>query len=219
MANASPLPHVAPPARAPLFIGLALGLVAATAVFLLLGTRTPAFMETSGGITALTPPLEMPAFSLEAAGEPSITRDTLMGHWTLLSLGFTSCPDICPNTLALLSRAVTQSSFPSEDIQVLFVSVDPERDTPQKLETYAKHFGEFVAGATGSQEQLRALTKPLGLFYQKDDPGIDPSHYNVQHSTTVLLVGPDAEVVALIRSGDVEVSEIVATLDALGERA
>jgi protein SCO1/2 len=207
------------PVRAPRRIGMALGLVAAAAALVFLSTRTPPALETSGAITTLTPPLELPAFSLETAGQTPITRDSLKGQWTLISLGFTSCPDICPNTLALLSRAVSQLRTPTGDVQVLFVSVDPERDTPQKLETYSKHFGEFVLGATGSHEQLLALTKPLGLFYEQDNAGADPSQYNVQHSTTVLLVGPDAEVVALIRSGEVEASEIAAALEGLRESA
>jgi protein SCO1/2 len=196
-----------------------LGLFAVGAVWFLLGTQPPATLRTLEGITELSPPLALPGFSLETGRGESLTTSSLKGRWTLLTLGFTSCPDICPATLNVLSRAVQGSDAPAGAVQVLFVSVDPERDTPKRLHAYAKHFGAFVTGATGSHKQLRALTEPLGLFYERDAEAADDETYSVQHSTTVLLVDPGGQVVALLRGGALTADEISAALDGFRRRA
>ena len=200
------------------YVGLTLAGLA-FAAWLILDSRPPAAVERRNGITELVPALELPHFSLSGGGATPITRETLRGHWTLLSIGFTSCPDICPNTLGLLAQSVTQSTPQTSTLQTLFVSVDPDRDQPKQVEAYAKHFGEFTFGATGSHQRLLELTKPLGLFYQRDPAGADPSRYNVQHSTTVLLVSPEAKVTALLRPSEFSAAELATELNRLRERA
>lgn len=195
-----------------------LGLVAAIAAWLFLARQEPRVLVAHKGVTELSPPLSLPPFSLETVGDGPVTVDSLKGRWTLLSIGFASCPDICPNTLSVLSQAVSQAEAPNDNIQVLFVSVDPERDSPELLHAYVKHFGDSVLGATGSHEQLRALTEPLGLFYQRESGGARENSYSVQHSTTVLLVGPSGEVVALLRGGELTADEIADALNAFMRR-
>ena len=197
-----------------------LGILALGCVWLLLATHQPSpTLNPRDGLTILSPPLPLPTFSLRSSEQDPLTRESLEGRWTFLSLGFTSCPDICPNTLGTLARIVERADPSDDSLRVLFVSVDPERDSPADLESYAGHFGPFVVGATGSHERLLELTRPLGLFYQRSATALDENTYGVEHSTTVLLVGPEAEIVALLRVAELEDDEILAALSELRGRA
>ena len=176
----------------------------------------PALLD-QGGFSRLDPSLEIPEFALDATDKTAFTRDSFKGQWTLLALGFTSCPDICPTTLSALSAATEDLSNVSPQIQILFVSVDPERDSTERLSQYVAHFGEFVVGATGDHDALQALTKPLGLFYSKSAPDTQDEDYSVEHSTTVLIVNPKSEVIGLISGGDLQVKKIERAVRALSK--
>jgi protein SCO1/2 len=114
--------------------------------------------------------------------------------------GFSSCPHICPNTLFLLTSVVDQleKELPAESLpQVLFVSVDPERDTPEVLQQYRERFGGNIEAVSGADDQLRALAMDLGSHYvvPEHEPG---EWYNVDHSISVHLLDPQARWVALL---------------------
>jgi len=120
--------------------------------------------------------------------------DDLRGKWSLLFFGFTHCPDVCPGTLFELQK-VNQSlqqqlGTHSAKPQILFVSVDPERDTPAKLEQYLAYFDPGFIGITGDQAQLLPLTRQLGIAYRIDDHEPGAAQYDVAHSTSVLLTDP-----------------------------
>jgi len=141
--------------------------------------------------TVLPQPKALPDISLvDDAGKP-FTLESLRGEWHLLFFGFTHCPDICPATLqqlAIASRHVTESGgrFP----QVVLVSVDPERDTPDVLAAYVRNFGDNVRGVTGDLDRIRALTSALGIYFAKAE--VTDSGYNVDHSAAVLVIDDDA---------------------------
>jgi protein SCO1/2 len=150
--------------------------------------------------TVLPERLPLPAFSLKDQHALPFTRENLRGHTSLLFFGFTRCPDICPATLQQLALARKQiagappaggGSLP----QIVLISVDPERDTPAKLEQYVSSFGEGVTGATGSPEAIRELTSALGIFFAREPMGEDD--YTVSHSTAVLVIDEDATLQAL----------------------
>ena len=138
--------------------------------------------------TALPEPRELPAFALvDQAGRP-FDGKRLEGRWSLLFTGFTHCPDVCPTTVALmadLNRRVAR-----EDLQFVFISVDPERDTPQAVARYLAHFDPALVGATGSRAEMERLTAGLGLG-QVRNPGAG-DEYTVDHSTAFVLIDPDA---------------------------
>ena len=138
--------------------------------------------------TALPEPRELPAFALvDQAGRP-FDGKRLEGRWSLLFTGFTHCPDVCPTTVALmadLNRRVAR-----QDIQFVFVSVDPERDTPEAVARYLAHFDPALVGATGARTEMERLTAGLGLG-QVRNPGAG-EEYTVDHSTAFVLIDPDA---------------------------
>lgn len=175
-----------------LLVALVLGGASWLAVRSLGGPERPEFA------TVLTEPLPLPEFSLiDQSGEP-FTRERLLGTTSLLFFGFTHCPDICPATLAELASARQQlasaGGAQARLPQIVFVSVDPERDTPEKLAAYVGHFGADIVGVTGSEEELRALAKPLGIWFEKEPLG---EGYSVSHSTAVLFIDRQAELRAL----------------------
>jgi len=144
----------------------------------------------------LPAPMALPAFSLlDRNGDP-FTRDSLRGGWHLLFFGFTHCPDICPVTLQQLALAKKRlaeegGAFPG----IVFVSVDPERDSPDTLAAYVDSFSAGIEGVSGDLEQLHKLSKPLGIYFARS--GDLDGDYSVDHSAVVLLINPAAEWQAL----------------------
>ena len=141
--------------------------------------------------TVLAPPRVLPDFQLIDQSDRAMTKQDLAGQWTLVFMGFTNCGHVCPTTLFTLSEAVQQLSVPP---RVLFVSVDPGRDSPDVIQTYVQGFGEDFAGATGTEEQLREFAGSLGapFYVQKDD-----DRYIVDHSNAVFLLDPATQFHAL----------------------
>ena len=143
-------------------------------------------------------PPRIPAFALRTAQGAVLDQSALKGRWTLMFFGFTHCPDVCPTTLSTLKRATQQlqavPAFASHG-QVLFVSLDPERDTPEKLASYVSYFDPGFRAATGDDAALDALTRPLGVIRAKV-PGAD-GEYTFDHTASIFLVDPDLRVLAL----------------------
>lgn len=140
--------------------------------------------------TALSKPRPLANFSLRDQHGGSFTRDNLEGRWTLLFAGFTNCPDICPTTLAQLGQL--QVELANDRVQVLFLTVDPERDTPEHIAAYLAHFGPGLVGTTGTTAQVESFASQLGLAYVRI-PGVGES-YTVDHSAALVLIDPRARV-------------------------
>jgi protein SCO1/2 len=142
-------------------------------------------------------PLPLPSFELRDTHGASLTPDRLRGRFTLLFFGFTNCPDICPLTLAALASAYAELATDADPPQVVFVSVDPNRDTPERIGDYLAGFDDRFIGATGTREQLDPLLRALGVSVMihelPDRPG-----YTVTHNGTIYMIGPDAELVATL---------------------
>ena len=138
--------------------------------------------------TALPEPRALPDFALvDQVGRP-FDRSRFEGRWSLLFTGFTHCPDVCPTTLALMAEL--HRRVPRDDLQWVFLSVDPERDTPDAVARYLAHFDTMLVGATGERAQMERLTAGLGLA-QVRNPGVDEA-YTVDHSTAFVLIDPEA---------------------------
>ena len=126
---------------------------------------------------------------VDQEGRP-VDESLLEGKWSLVFFGFTYCPDFCPTTLAALEATKQRLGDKPKDLQIVFISVDPERDTPQALKDYLSSdgFPEGVIGLTGTPEQVRAAADAYRAYYQKVGEG---EGYTMNHSLTVYLMGPD----------------------------
>jgi len=137
----------------------------------------------------------LPEFELRrASGEP-LTREDLRGQWSLIFFGFTNCPDICPDTLAVLDSIMADldTMGAARKPQVVFVSVDPQRDDAAALANYVGWFNEEFVAATGSQAALDSFTRGLGVVYFLGEPD-DSGFYSVDHSASVMIVDPEGRV-------------------------
>ena len=136
------------------------------------------------------PPRALPAFSLvRSDGEP-FTNRALEGRFTLLFFGFTNCPDICPVHLAQIAETFDQIPQVAGSAEVIFVTVDPERDTPEALRTFLDNFDRRFVGLTGTFEELEEAQKAVGVpvaFAVEDEDG----EYTVQHAGQVFAWAPD----------------------------
>ena len=145
----------------------------------------------------LPDPDPVPAFSAVDQYGNDIDETVFKGQWDLVFFGFTHCPDVCPTTLQTLSvarRMLVEQGFEVTP-RIVLVSVDPARDTPEKIRTYVEYFGDDVAGLTGAEEALRELTDGLGIFFQREQT--DAEDYNVDHSAVVLVLNPAGKFTAL----------------------
>ncbi len=181
-----------------LVIALAAGLGLTLSQRLFTGHAVPAAVKPALSVaTLIDTPRALPAFSLQTANG-TLNAEQLKGSWTLVFIGFTHCPDVCPTTLTDLSRAQAiwaASKLPNKP-KLLFVSVDPERDNPTRLAEYAGFFNKDTLTASAAEPQLGEFIRALGLVYMKV-PQADS--YTMDHSATLVLLNPNAEFAGLIR--------------------
>lgn len=167
--------------------------------------RSPAYA------TVLPTAQSLPPFDLIDENGNVFGREALRGTWSLLFFGFTHCPDICPATLQQLSlaRARLQDAGGEGLLQIVLVSVDPERDTPAALKAYTSHFAADITSITGNIEELKKLTSATGVYFAKS--AITEDGYNIDHSAVILVINPDAEFHALF-SAPYTVDQLVADI-------
>lgn len=177
---------------------LVLLLVASVLLFL---PRQPGSLHLQQAVL-LTNPLPLHDFELWDQHRQRVTREDLKGQWHLLSYGFTYCPDICPMTLAKLSRFVLELEQQQQyaDIQLLFYTVDPTRDTPETLQQYLAFFAADIRGlvAMDGSEQHRNFEQSLAILYEAGAVDADdPMIYQVDHGVLLYLLNPRAELQAV----------------------
>lgn len=121
-----------------------------------------------------------------------VDESLLEGKWSLVFFGFTYCPDYCPTTLQVLDATKQRLGDAAGDLQIVFISIDPERDTPQALKDYLSSdgFPEGVIGLTGTPQQVDAVARAYGAPYQKVGEG---EGYTMNHGLTIYLMGPDGK--------------------------
>jgi protein SCO1/2 len=151
-----------------------------------------AMLLPDGVVTVFPDPTPLTAFTLIDHHQRPFGLESLKGKWSFLFFGFTNCPDVCPTTLATLARVredLAKNAVAAESVQFIFVSVDPHRDSVDKLEQYATSFHASFLGVTGLDAQLRNLADQLGAAYQRPSPTGSENH-PVIHSTAVFLLDP-----------------------------
>ncbi|MBL0346345.1 SCO family protein [Candidatus Villigracilis affinis] len=120
-------------------------------------------------------------------GNGDVSLSDFRGKLVLIYFGYTFCPDICPATLGNVNQALKQIGSKAEDIQLIMVSLDPQRDTPEKLEQYVAHFNPTFIGITGTQEQVDTVTSLYGIFYEKKE-GSEATSYLIDHTATLMVI-------------------------------
>lgn len=148
----------------------------------------------------LPQPKALQPFSLRTGQGAAFTDRDLRGRWSFVFFGFTSCPDVCPTTM-LEVRDVRERLASANDApptRVLFVSIDPARDTPSRLGDYASRFGPGVTAVTAADASVRAFAEQFRVKYEVSKPGKPASSgYLFDHTASVSLVGPDARLYAV----------------------
>ena len=129
---------------------------------------------------------------IDGAGR-SVTSETFAGQWRLMFFGYTYCPDVCPTELTLMAEALDLLNVETAArITPIFVSVDPERDTPDLIADYVLNFHDRMVGLTGTPEQTAEAARQFRVYYQKAiEEGQSPDDYLVDHSTFVYLMDPN----------------------------
>jgi protein SCO1/2 len=176
-----------------LFAGACIAIAAALAIVAMVvvsGRERAA--EAGAPVVATGQPNVGGPFELVDQNGRSVDQTLLNGKWTLVFFGFTYCPDYCPTTLTALKATKARLGDKAKDLQIVFISVDPERDTPKALKDYLSSdgFPEGVIGLTGTPQQIRAAADAYRAYYEKVGEG---EFYTMNHSLTVYLMGPDGK--------------------------
>jgi protein SCO1/2 len=128
-------------------------------------------------------------FSLKGVGNQTVTQVNLKNKTVLVFFGYASCPDICPTTMAQLTEVIAKLGDNARDVRIVFISVDPHRDTPDMLQAYVDSFNKNAIGLTGSENAVSVLARRYRIAYQIEKPsrGENPEIYDVTHSRGVFI--------------------------------
>jgi protein SCO1/2 len=137
-------------------------------------------------------------FTLQSLAGP-VSLSDFRGQAVVIYIGYASCPDVCPTALAVLSQALKAlTPEQREQVQGIFISVDPERDTLEHLDRYSRFFSDRIVGVTGSREEIDAVVRQYGAFYRKVQLDDSAMGYAVDHSSRLYLVAPDGQLVGTL---------------------
>lgn len=167
---------------------------------------TPARAEQSAGAGAkdmlkagvFSPARPAPDFTLRGSDGNELRLSRYRGKVVIVVFGFTSCPQVCPTTLSTLARARKQLGSEAEGLQVVYITVDPERDSVEHMREYLLHFDASFLGATGTEEQLASVRKEYGIFANRENSG---AGYAFNHSSSTYLVDRNGNLRALMPYG------------------
>ena len=155
-------------------------------------------------------------FSLNSASGP-VSLSDFAGKGVIIMFGYASCPDVCPSGLANVAAALNRLSASKQaQLQPLFISVDPDRDTPDRLEEYSRYFHPSLRGLTGSKNEIDAVVEAYGGFYQKVSTPDSKMGYSVDHSARIYLIKRNGELSQRLFHNS-PVAEITTALDLLLE--
>ena len=164
------------------------GVLFSTLIFIVTG-KPPAVITQVATPSAVGGP-----FQLVDQNAKAITDKDIKGYPTLVFFGFTNCPDVCPTTLFEVSEIMRSLGKDADRVKALFVSVDPERDTPEKIKDYLQSFDPHLVGVTGSPESIAAMGKAYRVYFKKVP--LDGGGYTMDHTAIVYLMDKDGRFVA-----------------------
>jgi protein SCO1/2 len=160
-------------------------------------------------------PRPIPEFHLTQANGQPLDLAFWRGRWNVVYVGYASCPDVCPTTLAIFKQAWKELGVLRENVRFNFISVDPQRDTPEQLAKYVAFFSPDFVAATGSDEELTKLTRALGLMYARTTDA--NGAVQVDHSGSAVIVDAQGRLVGMFRP-PFTAAALVADLTTLSRR-
>ena len=182
------------------FAGLAIAIVAVVAIVSLQPMFSSGDGGRSGQVTTTGAALVGGPFALTDHTGREVTDKDFQGKYALIYFGYTYCPDVCPGELQLMAAALDELGDKAEEIQPIFITVDPERDTVEHMATYVPQFHDRLIGLTGTPDQIAAAAKAYRVYYARvDDP--DSTEYLMDHSSIFYLMGPDGAYVGHLTYG------------------
>lgn len=190
------------------FVALVIGIVVAINI----APPKTGTTQNTQHISLYPQPRALPEFNLTDHNGQTFDTSSLLNHWNLVFVGYTYCPDICPTTLAELKSIYPQlKQIPSEfPVQVVLMSVDPKRDTTERLNEYINFFDPEFMAVSGEHAQLFPLVRAMGMMYSMSESTDNPN-YLVDHSSSVVLVNPKAQVIGRFKpdfvAGQLPISE------------
>ena len=170
-------------------IGVLMGLAVLAGMTLLVVSAQPYALHGS----VIDPAISAPTLPLPATNGSTFDLAQQKGKLLLVFFGYTSCTDVCPATLAQLRQVVDQLGKQSGAVQVVFVTVDPQRDTLEKMQSYVSAFHSDFIGLTGTSGQLDPVWKAYGVYHEIQPNSAQPDNYTVDHSTFVYLIDPKGQ--------------------------
>jgi protein SCO1/2 len=169
--------------------GFLIGALAGAAALVL--TRPPSASVTTTGTALIGGP-----FKLVDQNGKTVTDQDFRGRYMLVFFGFTHCPDICPAELQVIAQSLDELGVKADEIAPIFITLDPERDTPEAMGDYVKNFGPRFVGLSGSPEQIAAAAKAYRVAYSKFKEDASKADYSIDHSALVYFMGKDGEYIA-----------------------
>jgi protein SCO1/2 len=154
-----------------------------------------------------------PGIALPTSTGERIALTDFEDKLVVVYFGYTFCPDVCPTTLSTLKKAVDKIGGPAEDIQVVMVSVDPARDTPEVLDQYLTYFDPSFVGMTGTEEEIASVATVYGVYFQAREGSVDTG-YLVDHSAHLMVIDRDGYL-KLVLPPDLTVDQIAGDLEYL----
>lgn len=148
----------------------------------------------------LDPPKLLPEVALVGPDGAQVRLSDYRGRWLWIFFGYTHCPDVCPTTLGEMAREYRTLGIEAKRLQLLFISVDPDRDTPTRVSDYARYFHPEFVGLTGSREAIEAVAQAFGVRYRRRDLG-SAAGYLVEHTAYVHVVDPPGRLLVLYPPG------------------
>lgn len=151
--------------------------------------------------SAATGPAIIADFELTGHDGMMRTEEDFHGMWSLVFLGFTHCPDVCPTTLSDMAQVMDDLGADANSVQPLFISVDTERDDVEALAEYVPQFHSAILGLAGTPEQIQATAETFKIYYEKVEERQAPGGYTMGHSSQIFLFNPAGELVELFSHG------------------
>jgi len=191
-----------------LIAGFLIGALAGAAVLVVTMPPASQLVETSGEALVGGP------FTLTGTDGKTVTDGNFRGRYMLVFFGFTHCPDICPAELQVIAQALDKLGDKASKVVPVFITVDPQRDTPKVMAEYVRSFGPNFVGLTGTPDEIAAAAKAYRVAYSKIENKDSTGDYTLDHSALVYLMGPDGKYVTHLSYGE-SAEEMAERLDKL----